>query len=153
MQTRIGFLTGVAVGYVLGARAGRSRYEQIKKQADTLWNDPRVQEKVGTATETVKAKAPEVQARLTQTVQEKAPAVGQKLSEVKGNAASTVAEKAAGAKEKVADKAAAAKSTAADKAADAKAKVSGSDHTGNQIGVEDTSDVEPHEVKFESAQD
>ncbi len=63
---RLMFIAGVAVGYVLGARDGRGRYEQIKSQADSLWHDPRVQEKVTTASATVKEKAPEVQAKLTE---------------------------------------------------------------------------------------
>ncbi len=29
MGTRLGLLVGVAIGYILGARAGRERYEQI----------------------------------------------------------------------------------------------------------------------------
>jgi hypothetical protein len=49
-------LVGAGVGYVLGARAGRDRYDQIADQANKLWNDPRVQTKV----EEAKAKAPEV---------------------------------------------------------------------------------------------
>jgi hypothetical protein len=36
-------LVGVAAGYVLGARAGRERYEQIKTGAQRLARDPRVQ--------------------------------------------------------------------------------------------------------------
>ncbi|UGQ14105.1 YtxH domain-containing protein [Yinghuangia sp. ASG 101] len=31
MGTRITFVAGLAVGYVLGAKAGRDRYEQIRK--------------------------------------------------------------------------------------------------------------------------
>ena len=37
------FLGGAALGYVLGARAGRERYEQIKKTAQDLWAHPSVQ--------------------------------------------------------------------------------------------------------------
>ena len=33
-------LVGGAIGYVLGARAGRSRYEQIKRWARTLRDHP-----------------------------------------------------------------------------------------------------------------
>jgi hypothetical protein len=36
-------LVAAAVGYVLGARAGRERYEQIKAGAQKLARDPRVQ--------------------------------------------------------------------------------------------------------------
>lgn len=63
---RLMLLAGIAIGYVLGARDGRGRYEQIKSQADSLWHDPRVQEKVSTASATVKEKAPEVQAKLAE---------------------------------------------------------------------------------------
>lgn len=65
MAGRIFFVAGAAVGYVLGARAGRRRYEQIKGAADRVWNDRNVQkgvnEVVGTVQGFVKDKAPEVQ--------------------------------------------------------------------------------------------
>jgi len=65
MQGRIMFVTGAAVGYVLGARAGRRRYEQIKAAGDRLWNDRNVQQGVGQLVGTVqgyvKEKAPAVQ--------------------------------------------------------------------------------------------
>jgi hypothetical protein len=38
-----------AVGYVLGAKAGRERYEQIAAQAEKLRRNPTVQQKVGEA--------------------------------------------------------------------------------------------------------
>lgn len=37
------FVAGAAVGYVLGTRAGRKRYEQIKSAATSLWESPAVQ--------------------------------------------------------------------------------------------------------------
>ncbi len=65
MRGRIAFVAGASLGYVLGARAGRRRYEQIKAAADRVWNDRNVQKGVGTAVDTVqgfvKEKAPEVQ--------------------------------------------------------------------------------------------
>jgi hypothetical protein len=51
----------VAVGaaaYVLGARAGRERYNQISDLARSLWRDPRVQKKASQAAEVVKDQAP-----------------------------------------------------------------------------------------------
>ena len=60
MKGKILFLAGLGVGYVLGARAGRERYESIKKSASKLWNDPRVQKQVDTAEAFVKDKAPDV---------------------------------------------------------------------------------------------
>lgn len=43
MKGKIAFVLGAAVGYVLGTRAGRERYEQIKRGAQTVWNTPPVQ--------------------------------------------------------------------------------------------------------------
>lgn len=47
-------------GYVLGARAGRERYEQIKGLAIKVKDDPRVQEKAGQAADFAKEQAPVV---------------------------------------------------------------------------------------------
>ncbi len=58
MKAKIPLLVGGAVGYVLGTRAGRERYEQIKSQAQTLWNNPKVQEKAWAAQDFAKEKAP-----------------------------------------------------------------------------------------------
>jgi hypothetical protein len=60
MKGKITLLVGGAVGYVLGARAGRERYEQIKSQATNLWQDPKVQQKKHEAQEFAKSKAPVV---------------------------------------------------------------------------------------------
>jgi len=42
MRFRTGMLVGAAAGYVLGARAGRERYEQIKRWAVTARQHPAV---------------------------------------------------------------------------------------------------------------
>jgi oxygen-dependent protoporphyrinogen oxidase len=47
MRGRLLFITGAAVGYVLGARAGRKRYEQIKSAAAKVWESPGIQRQVG----------------------------------------------------------------------------------------------------------
>jgi hypothetical protein len=60
MKGKILFLAGLGVGYVLGTRAGRERYEQIKAAASNLWNAPVVQRQVDTVQDFVKDKAPEV---------------------------------------------------------------------------------------------
>jgi hypothetical protein len=44
---RMSFLVGLATGYVLGTRAGRDRYEQIKKAARTFAENPTVQQAAG----------------------------------------------------------------------------------------------------------
>ena len=60
MRGKILIVTGLAVGYVLGARAGRERYEQIKRAATKFWNDPRVKQQVEMVEDFAKDKAPEV---------------------------------------------------------------------------------------------
>ncbi len=53
---RMGFVLGVAIGYVLGARAGRERYEQIMDFCRRAADHPSVQGAAGVA----RAKANEV---------------------------------------------------------------------------------------------
>jgi hypothetical protein len=48
MKGKILFVVGLGVGYVLGTRAGRERYEQIRRAAERVWNQPAVQQGVGT---------------------------------------------------------------------------------------------------------
>jgi len=43
MRTKATFLTGFATGYVLGSRAGRARYEQIREAARAFARNPTVQ--------------------------------------------------------------------------------------------------------------
>jgi hypothetical protein len=47
MRYRLTFITGLAVGFVLGARAGRERYEQLRKLARKVADSPAVQEAAG----------------------------------------------------------------------------------------------------------
>jgi hypothetical protein len=44
---RISFLGGVAIGYVLGAQAGRERYEQLKQFARKAAESPAMQQTAG----------------------------------------------------------------------------------------------------------
>jgi hypothetical protein len=60
MRGKILFVAGLAVGYVLGTKAGREKYEELRGTAMKLWNDPRVQKQVDAAQDFVKDKAPEV---------------------------------------------------------------------------------------------
>jgi hypothetical protein len=46
MKGKIGLVVGLGVGYVLGTRAGRERYEQIKTQWLKVWELDPVQEQV-----------------------------------------------------------------------------------------------------------
>ncbi|ANJ25501.1 hypothetical protein [Agromyces aureus] len=56
MKGKILFVVGVGVGYVLGTRAGRERYEQIKSAAESVWNTPTVQKGVDSAKDFAKAR-------------------------------------------------------------------------------------------------
>jgi len=46
MRGKIGIVVGLAAGYVLGSRAGRERYEQIKSGFLKVWNTDPVQKQV-----------------------------------------------------------------------------------------------------------
>ena len=46
MKGKLLFVAGGVIGYVLGARAGRKRYEQIKQAASRVWESPAVQRQV-----------------------------------------------------------------------------------------------------------
>ena len=67
MRGKLVFATGAAIGYVLGARAGRRSYEKIAARASALWNDEKVQKTVSDAQSFVKEKAPVVQQKVTET--------------------------------------------------------------------------------------
>jgi hypothetical protein len=47
VKGKIIFLAAGATGYVLGARAGRERYDQIASAVGRLWGNPKVQSRVG----------------------------------------------------------------------------------------------------------
>ncbi|MEU4564746.1 hypothetical protein AB0F72_40715 [Actinoplanes sp. NPDC023936] len=49
MRGKLMFLTGLAAGFVLGSRAGREKYEEIRANAQKIWENPTVQEAAGVA--------------------------------------------------------------------------------------------------------
>lgn len=59
---KLSFLIGFGAGYIVGARAGERRYEEIKSVAGQAWNHPAVQQQVTKATEVAKEKGPEIAA-------------------------------------------------------------------------------------------
>lgn len=65
MIKRLTHLTAFGAGYVLGARAGRERYEQIRKVAMRVKDDPRVQEKAHEAAQVVKAETSTLKDRVS----------------------------------------------------------------------------------------
>lgn len=50
-MSKVSFLVGLGVGFVLGARAGRGQYEKMKRQATQIWENPKVAEVREQATE------------------------------------------------------------------------------------------------------
>ncbi|WP_240422949.1 YtxH domain-containing protein [Leucobacter sp. wl10] len=62
MKGKIAFVLGAAVGYVLGTRAGRERYEQIKRGAQTVWHTAPVQRGVSAMREATQTRVDELKA-------------------------------------------------------------------------------------------
>ncbi len=93
---KLSFLAGLAAGYVLGARAGKQRYAQIKTVSGKVWQSQPVQKQVSAAKESARTKAAPVVADF---VADAARATGEKLrasrtvpSHVSGRADRTVGE-------------------------------------------------------------
>jgi oxygen-dependent protoporphyrinogen oxidase len=79
MKGKIALLVGGAAGYVLGTRAGRERYDQMKGQAQRLWENPKVQEKKSQAQDYAREKAPEVQHKVADAAASAAAATKDKV--------------------------------------------------------------------------
>ena len=69
-MSKIVVLAAAAGAYVLGAKAGRERYEQIRINALQLWRNPRVQKTTSQAADLVKDKVPEVKAHMSDAARE-----------------------------------------------------------------------------------
>src|SRR4051812_19240493 len=57
---KLTLIAGIGIGYVLGSRAGRERFEQIRSGARKVASNPAVQSAAAKAQETVAAQAPAV---------------------------------------------------------------------------------------------
>lgn len=75
MKSKVMFLVGLGLGYVLGTRAGRERYEQLRASAERLWTNPRVQTQVQRAEDYVRGAAPDVVERVETTAKKVADQV------------------------------------------------------------------------------
>src|SRR3954471_24856953 len=49
MRGKLMFISGLAAGFVLGSRARRGEYEEIRANAKKVWEHPTVQEAAGVA--------------------------------------------------------------------------------------------------------
>ncbi|WP_200953322.1 YtxH domain-containing protein [Agromyces sp. Root81] len=114
MKGKILFVVGLGIGYVLGTRAGRERYEQIRRAAEGVWNTPAVQQGV----DTVKGFAAEKVGDLSDTVLDGVKSFIGNATRGTGATKSDVSSAAKSAKQNVSKTATAAKS-AVDSAASA----------------------------------
>jgi hypothetical protein len=72
-------LAAFGLGYVVGARAGRQRYDQIMGAVDKVKNDPRVQEKTQQAVDVARQQAPAVADKVTSAASSAASAAAAKV--------------------------------------------------------------------------
>ncbi len=91
MRYRVTFLAGIAVGFVAGTRAGRERYEQMKKLAQQVVNSPVVRqatraagEKAGELTKVATDKAAARMPKITETAKTSASKVRGQLDRIPG---------------------------------------------------------------------
>jgi hypothetical protein len=82
---RAAFVTGLGIGYVLGARAGRQRYEQIQRAFRAIRENPTVQETAGVVQAQASGLVSTAKDRVTSTLS--STPVGEKLSNLSANGA------------------------------------------------------------------
>lgn len=75
MRGKLWFIGGLAAGFVLGARAGREKYEQLLQQGRKLLENPTIQEAAGVAQAQANRLYTEGKERLSHTK------LGEKMSE------------------------------------------------------------------------
>ena len=125
MRGKLLFITGGLVGYVLGARAGRKRYDQIASAASDLWNRPPVQKRVNEVKDFALERVGDVPGALFEAGKKVASAVQNKADKSKDAQAradagsATAASKAAASATKSAKAAASSATSAAASAKDA----------------------------------
>ncbi|MFI1100295.1 hypothetical protein [Streptomyces sp. TLI_146] len=80
MRYRLTFAVGLVVGYVLGTRAGRERYEQLKKSARQVAQNPAVRNTAESAAQNGRAYAGKAFHAVSEKVGEKLPdSVGERV--------------------------------------------------------------------------
>lgn len=78
---KLALLIAGGIGYVLGTKAGRERYEQLMGTFNKVKNDPRVQEKTHRAADMAREQAPVVKDKVS-------GAAGSAAAKVKGGGGS-----------------------------------------------------------------
>lgn len=116
------FISGLAIGFVVGSRMGRGPYESLERIARQIVEDPEVQRKAAQARDTAGKAAKDA----AETVKEKAPLV-----------ADAAKEKAAGAADAAKDKASEVKAEREQKKAEKKADKDAEEYTSVSEGTAD----------------
>ena len=73
MRYRLTFIAGLALGYVLGTRAGRERYEKLKKSAREIAQNPAVRNTAETAAQQTRTVAGKAFHSVSEKVESKVP--------------------------------------------------------------------------------
>lgn len=73
MRYRLTFVAGLAVGYVIGTRAGRERYEQLRDAGKRLAENPAVRNATEAATQSGREAASKAAGVVTEKVGHKLP--------------------------------------------------------------------------------
>jgi sRNA-binding protein len=107
---------GVGVGYILGARAGRERYDLIVEKVSGVWEDPRVARVRREANRYAREQAPILRDK-AQAVAKAAPGVVAERAKATAARARGVADRTVSTARDVADRTTAAASSAATSAA------------------------------------
>ena len=89
MKGKLVFAAGAAVGYVLGTRAGRARYEQIKVSAQKFWSSDPVQKGVTQVQGFVDDHAPDVPAVVANSARKVVDSVAKRTSNKRSSTGST----------------------------------------------------------------
>ncbi|MFD7491804.1 YtxH domain-containing protein [Streptomyces sp. NPDC059832] len=74
MRYRLTFIAGLALGYVIGTRAGRERYEQLKKAARQFAQNPAVRNTAESAAQSGRDLAGKAYHSVSEKVGDKVPA-------------------------------------------------------------------------------
>jgi hypothetical protein len=82
---RITFLSGLAAGFVLGARAGRERYEQIKRLSRRVTDSPAAQQAAGAVQAQAAGIAKAAKQKVTDQVQTRVPKLAGSAKDKVGN--------------------------------------------------------------------
>jgi hypothetical protein len=96
MRYRVVFLAGLGIGFIIGTRAGRERYEQMRRMARKVADNPSVQQAAGvlqaqaagfakTAGGKVADRAGAARAKATEAIHERVP--GKRAAESNGQPA------------------------------------------------------------------